>query len=179
MTNEIELVDLVDRSGVIKKQGVPRPEADGLPDLYLQIVVAIILNKNGDILTEKRSDSLEVDPKCIDTVCGAISSGETPEQAAKRESIEETGINPKNLKVVAKGVNKYGRFRILVVGESDEEPKQTDPTEVEWSKFIPMEELQKKYASGEYKFVGDFWEDLDTALKYQVSTSPLNVSKSV
>jgi mutator protein MutT len=162
-----ELVDLVDAFGKIQKQCIPRPKINLYPDLHLQIVIGIVLNKNGSILVHKRSQLKKVNPGDIDHVCGGIVSGETPEQAFSRESMEETGIQPFNIKAVARGINKYNRYRYLLIGESEDEPKGFDSSEADWARFIRLDELKAKKDSGEYTFVDEFFEDTQLALKYK------------
>jgi 8-oxo-dGTP pyrophosphatase MutT (NUDIX family) len=101
----------------------------------------------------------------IDHVCGSVISGETPEEAAIRESKEETGIDPNNVRIVDKGLNKYNRYRYLLVGKTDCLPGKFDPNEVEWVKFISLEKLRKDETSGEFKFVGEFFEDTEIAIR--------------
>ena len=55
------------------------------------------------MLQPKSIKSKKVNPGDIDHVCGGVVSGETPEQAVIRETEEETGLTPNNLKLVAKG----------------------------------------------------------------------------
>lgn len=164
MNKEIELTDLVDVNGVVKKQKIPRDEIDLYSDLHLQIVIAVIFNKLGNILVQKRAMTKGSEPGKIDHVCGSIISGETPEEAARRESKEETGIIPKKVRILNRGLNKYNRYRYLSVGKSDETPKKLDSNEVEWVEFISLEELQKKESSGEFKFVEEFFEDINIAI---------------
>jgi len=165
MNEETELVDLVDKNGVIQKRKVPRNKSDIFPDYFLQIVIVLILDNDGKVLVLKRSGSLDIDPNHIDNICGAISSGESPEEAAKRETEEESGIKLKHLKLITKGVNKYNRYRYLFITMTDQKPKITHPEEVEMVKFESIESLRKKQKSGEYKFVGDFFEDLEAAIE--------------
>ncbi|OGM26847.1 hypothetical protein A2627_05525 [Candidatus Woesebacteria bacterium RIFCSPHIGHO2_01_FULL_39_28] len=164
MSKEIELVDLVDASGQIKKKAIPRSEAEQHPNLHLQIVIAAIFDYAGQLLVQRRALTKSTCPGDIDLVCGAVVSGETPEKAAIRESLEETGIEPKNLKVVQSGVNSYSRFRYLLIGEADGESNSYDPVEVEWVKFMSPDELRAKNQSGELTFVGEFFEDMELAI---------------
>jgi 8-oxo-dGTP pyrophosphatase MutT (NUDIX family) len=166
MSKEIELVDLVDSSGTIQKQSVPRTEVDRYPDLHLQIVIGVIFDKQGRLLVHKRAQTKKVNPGDIDHVCGGIKTDETLEQAMVRESLEETGLKPANVKVIAQGINKYKRYRYLLVGKSDGEPGQVDPTEVEWVRFIDLEELKNKNTSSEFTFVDEFFEDTDLVVSY-------------
>lgn len=164
MAKEIELVDLVDANGVIKKQRVLRGEADLYPDLHLQIAIAVIFNKSGDILVQKRAMIKNSEPGKIDHVCGSLKTGETPEETAKREAMEETGIDPNEIRVIDQGLNNYNRYRYLLVGKTDCLPGQPDPNEVEWVDFISLDELKEKAISGEFEFVGEFFEDTEIAV---------------
>lgn len=161
----IELVDLVDSSGNIQKRLVPRTKADLYPNLHLQIIVGVVFDSSGRMLVQRRSLTKKVNPGDIDHVCGAILSGETPEQATTRESLEETGINPVNLSIITAGINKYSRYRYLVVGRSDKEPKVSNPKEVDWVRFVHLKELLTKASTGEYTFVDEFFEDTQLALQ--------------
>lgn len=165
MNQNVELVDLVDSSGQIQQKGIPRTEIDRFPDLRLQIVIVVVFDSQGRILVHKRGMSKKVNPGDIDHICGGVHSNESVEQAASRETLEEAGIEPDKLKVVLKGVNKYNRYRTLLIGESTKEPKVMDPGEVEWVRFIHPDELKAKMSSGEFTFVDEFFED--TALAVQ------------
>lgn len=164
MNQKIELVDLVDSSGIIRKRGIPRSKIDSYPDLYMQIVIGVVFNKKGQILVHKRAQTKKINPGDIDHICGGIMAGETPEVAALRESLEETGIRPINLRIIAQGINKYKRYRYLLVGEAETEPGEVNPSEVEWVRFIHPGELKQKSNSGEFKFVDEFFEDTNLAL---------------
>lgn len=160
---EIELVDLVDSLGVIRSRSVPRSEIDLYPNLHLQIVIGVVFDSRGRVLVHKRAKIKKVNPGDIDHICGGVMSGETPEIAAAREAKEETGIQPIRLRIIAKGINKYNRFRYLLVGEADGEPGDVDPNEVEWVQFIDPEELKQKSDSGQLTFVDEFFEDTKLA----------------
>ena len=168
MNKEIELVDLVDSSGNIQRRSIPRSETDLHPDLHLQIIIGIVFDEKGRILVQKRAQTKQVNPGDVDLVCGGILSGETPEEAFIRESQEETGVRPGSLMVIAKGVNKYNRYRYLVIGESNDEHIQADPNEVEWVQFIHPDELRQKYESGELTFVDEFFEDTNLAIQSKI-----------
>jgi 8-oxo-dGTP pyrophosphatase MutT (NUDIX family) len=165
MSKEIELVDLVDHSGKIKKVGVPRHEADQHKDLCLQIAIAVIFDKSQRVLVERRALTKSTEPGLVDHVCGAISTGETPEQAIARESLEETGIIPKNIRVISKGLNVYNRYKYLLIGEAQDGAQIVCSDESEWVRFMSTEDLKAKEISGELKFVKDFFENNELALK--------------
>jgi len=165
MSKEIELVDLVDKDGVIQKQKVPRHEADNYPNLYLQIVVAIIFNKAGEIVVEKRALAKSSEPGKIDNICGGVRHAETPKKTVMREAKEEAGVDPSKIILVEQGLNKYNRYRYLFTGMYEGGLGQVDPNEIEWVKFMSPKELREKEVTGEYEFVGDFFEDMDTAIR--------------
>jgi 8-oxo-dGTP pyrophosphatase MutT (NUDIX family) len=165
MNKEVELVDLVDSSGVICKRSVPRSETDLYPKLHLQIVIGVVFDKEGKVLVHRRAQIKKVNPGDIDHICGGIMSGETPEIAAAREAREETGVEPIHLRVIASGINKYNRYRYLLVGEAETEPGEVNPAEVEWVCFIHPNELKLKSTTGDLTFVDEFFEDTDLALK--------------
>ncbi len=173
---EVELVDLVDASGTIIKQGVLRSEADLYPDLHLQIVIGVIFDKEGRILVHKRAQTKIVNPGDIDHVCGGIKSGEQPQEAVLREAGEETRTTPQNLSIVLRGVNRYNRYRYLFAGETNDEPGPADPEEVEWIRFIHPDELKEKFNSREFTFVDDFFDDIELALAHKTASHPQNRS---
>ncbi len=158
-----EHTDLVDKTGTVRKVGVPRHTVDNHPGLHMQIVIAIIFDPLGRVLVQQRALGKKVCPGSMDHVCGGVHSGETPEQAALREALEETGVSPKNLRVIEQGLNEYNRFRHLLRGESDTEPSVSNPQEVMWVGYEYPAELLRQYASGERTFVDGFFEDIARA----------------
>lgn len=173
MNNE-ELVDLVDSQGMVRERNVPRSKVADYSDLHMQIVVAVITNDQGEYLVHQRALTKDIDPGAIDHVCGAVMAQETPEDAAQREALEETGVRPDSLQIVRQGVNSYGRYRYLLQGKATMEPGIADPQEAIWAKYISLEELQQKAASGEFIFVGEFFDDISVIttkrakLKYSI-----------
>lgn len=68
------------------------------------ILVPLIENDNGDLslLYQIRSDNLSTQPGEISFPGGRVENGETPSQAAIRETIEELGITMKNIRPLGK-----------------------------------------------------------------------------
>ena len=165
MNKKNELIDLVDSNGVVQQQFISRSEAASYPDLHLQIVIGVIFDKIGRVLVHKRAQSKKVNPGHIDHVCGAVISGETIEEAVKREALEETGLCPDNLQMITHGINKYNRYRYLMAEETGSNPGKVDPTEVEWVQFLHIDELKAKLSTGVFPFVEDFFEDMALALE--------------
>lgn len=160
----IELVDLVDSTGMIRERKVPRSSAISFPHLHLPIIIAVIVNPRGEILVQRRALHKKVNPGDVDHVCGGVMSGETPEEATIREALEETGISPIDIHIIEQRVNTYNRYRYLMLGRSSDPVKATDPKEVEWARFMQLDELRAKQSSGELTFVDDFFEDTQMAL---------------
>lgn len=163
-SSSFERVSLVDANGVIQKLSVLRSEIDQYPGLHLQIVIGVFLNTHGEVLVHKRAQCKKVNPGDIDHVCGAVMSCETTEQAILRETEEETGIIPKSLKLVTKGLNTHGRYRYLYSGTADGRPV-VDETEADWVKFIHPNLLKQGFDNGEMSLVDEFFEDMETVLK--------------
>lgn len=158
-----ELIDLVDKTGVIVKPRTTRNDLATFPNLHMQIVIVVLI-RDKQLLVHARSKKKKVNPGDIDHVCGGILAGETPQEAAIRETDEETGIKISKPLVIARGINEYNRYRYLLVTEVKDEPIVQDPDEVEWVRYMPIDELRKKAASGELTFVTGFFDDLDEAL---------------
>lgn len=162
-----ELVDLVDSEGNIQKQSIPRDQVNSFPDLHMQIVIAVIFDSNNRVLVHQRAKTKKVNPGDVDHVCGGVMTGETPEQAAFRETVEETGVEPSELRVIKQGVNQYNRYRYLLVGKADTEPGEPDPNEAEWVKFMSIEDLKN---SKELTFVDEFFEETELALSSKIGS---------
>lgn len=161
-----EKVDIVDSLGNIQKYSVNKNKIDTYPLLHLQIVVACIFNDKGELLVQQRSFNKTTEPGKIDKVCGAVQSGETPEQTVIREAMEEAGVQLSKLQLIDTRINQYKRYRYLFVGFSNDEPKQMNPDEVVWSKFVFYEELLAKQESKVWLFVDDFFENVDLAFQF-------------
>ena len=158
------MVDLVNRQGEIIEPAVPRNEADGHPELLMQVAVVVVVNDKGHILVHERSNDKTVDPGLIDHVCGGVQAGETPEQAARREAYEETGLELDELHLVSQSVNSYNRFKHLFLGRANGKPRP-EPGEANWSDWRTPFALRSAQQSKVLGFVGHFAEDTDNALE--------------
>lgn len=67
----------------------------------------LVLSENNEVLLQKRSDNL-----CWGIIGGSIELGETLEETAKREALEEAGIEVFDLKLfnVYSGPNSYYKY---------------------------------------------------------------------
>ncbi len=148
-------IDLVDQSGQIVKQGVPKAHSRAFPGLYAQVVIVVLFDARGRLLVHTRLHSKEVNPGDIDFVCGMVEAGETPLQAALRESVEATGLRPSDLKLIHTGINAYGRYRFLFTGSVSGEPSPQTNHEVEWVRFLTLPEIEDQGP-----VVDEFFDDL-------------------
>ena len=85
--------------------------------------VGVIVLKNGKVLTGRRADNL-----LIGGPGGHIEAGESPKQAAIRETIEEFGIEPTDLRYLGQitGLDrKYGKPHVFLCTEYTGKPKCT------------------------------------------------------
>lgn len=155
-----ELVDLVNKHGEIQKIGVPRHEVGNHPDLHMQIVIVIAFDSLLRMLVHRRGAE-KSDAEKFDHICGAIQSGETPEEAALREGLEETGVALQNVRKVHAGVNEYSRYRHLFVADAEGEPSISDPKEVMWVGYMHPDELRETHNAGEIGFVDGFFKDVE------------------
>lgn len=96
MTKDDELLEVVTSEGETIKT-LPRTEIHGNPSLIHKVVHVLVSNGTGELILQKRAMNKDVAPGKWDTsVGGHVSSGETIEQALRREMEEELGITPKN-----------------------------------------------------------------------------------
>ena len=161
-----EFVDLRNAEGRIQKPGVALNDRELYPEFYLPIAVGIIFNGLGKVLTEKRALTIDpqYNPSEIAHVAGIVKSGETPEETIEREGFEEAGIRPFSLRVVDQGILSQNRYRYLLAGQANAEPFVRDPEEVDWVKFMTLEELKVMHVAGKEIFIPHFFEDLQLAV---------------
>ncbi len=98
MTEQEELLEIVTKEGEVIKT-LPRSEIHGNPSLIHRVVHVLVFNKRGELFLQKRSMNKDVAPGKWDTsVGGHVNSGETLNEAVKREMKEELGITTCELK---------------------------------------------------------------------------------
>lgn len=125
--------------------GVPlvpgQPEAEQAQDAQEINGVGVIVLKDGKVLTGRRTDNW--------MICGPgghIEPGETPARAAIRETQEEFGITPLNLKMIGRITNSgkdsvYGNPYIFVCTEFDGDPV-CDTNEIKSPEWRRVEDLE-------------------------------------
>jgi isopentenyldiphosphate isomerase len=109
------------------------------PDLHL-------LNPNGDLFLQKRAMTKDLLPGMWDTsVGGHMSSGETAEEALRREAEEELGLKDLTFHLNKKYKWQSPRERELVysfTGSCNDIPV-TNPDEIDEGRFWEMEEIKE------------------------------------
>ncbi|MBU0678424.1 MAG: NUDIX domain-containing protein [Verrucomicrobia bacterium] len=92
-----EIFDLVNESGKVIGQA-PRSECHGNPELIHQVVHILVRDEAGRLFLQKRALNKDIQPGKWDTsVGGHFRPGEEPIGAARREMLEELGVEPANL----------------------------------------------------------------------------------
>ncbi len=101
----MEILDLYDRHMIKTDKTVIR--GDKVPEgMFYSVVHIWPINKNGQILIQKRSDSVRWNPNIWACTSGAVSSGENFYEACHRELKEELGINADGKMLSMTGVFK-------------------------------------------------------------------------
>ncbi len=87
-----ELLEVVNEKGETVRT-LPRSQIHGDPSLIHRVVHVLVFNGKGELLLQKRSMNKDVAAGKWDTsVGGHVNSGETLEEAVRRETEEELGI---------------------------------------------------------------------------------------
>lgn len=130
-----EFIDIVDTNGKPTGVSVPKSEIHSKGHLHNTAHVWCYTSK-GEILLQQRAASKAICPLLWDvSVAGHIDAGETPKQAAIRESKEEIGIDISEEQLVKIGV--FECFQTYPNGITDNEFHNTFIAEVD----IKIEEL--------------------------------------
>lgn len=106
----------------------------------MQNYADVIAFKDGKVFLIQRSASDSFEPNTWAFPGGKIEAGESPEQAAQRELLEETGLVLSDPLLIEAVQNKDGSISNYVTGELSGEMK-VEPDEVQAFKFVSLEEL--------------------------------------
>lgn len=172
--NENEIIDIFDEEGVYQGM-ISREEAEA-ENHTTQNVIIFLFNQEGKVWVQLRSKSKKHFPGRWDpTACGGIHGWESPEQAAKREVLEETGLEVELIKAetflnVYIGDNGETRTRISheYIGYTEDAPI-SDGVEVDEFKLWEPGELKKDIRSNPEKYVPPLLRELEIALRMQSS----------
>ena len=99
----MEIWDLYDEKGNKTGETWERSRAQEIPEGRYHIVCDILIrHQSGDFLLTLRDSRKDMYPGCWEASAGGSAlSGETPEEGARREMLEETGLKAKELKLIS------------------------------------------------------------------------------
>lgn len=162
----MELIDIVDENNELIGQIEERWTAYE-KGLWRRTVSCWIMNKNGDILLQKRTANKRRNPNKWAKTGGQVDSGESVEQAIFREVKEELGIEipQEQIKVVEirKSDDKNKRFAynfIFAVNyKIDEYTLQKD--EVAEVKYVSIEDMESYKQKNDTNYTFCNWKEND------------------
>ena len=99
LNDQEEYSDLVDENDkVIGRMSTMEARRQGLKNL--RVINAFIINSKGELWIPRRQVDKEFFPSCLDmSIGGHVSSGETYEEALKREAREELNIDIEKIRI--------------------------------------------------------------------------------
>ncbi len=144
----VEWLPVVDKEGnVIGK--ATRKECHQNPDLIYPVIRMHLINKNRQILLQKRSLKSDIEPGKWDAaVAGHIHFGEDIEQAVYRESQEEINFKPEFLDLLEKRIFRAQTSTALMfifITQTDQEitPNKKEVEDIHFFSFEQVLELKK------------------------------------
>ncbi len=166
-TNEI--IDILNAEG--EKVGkMSREEAEN-DNHTTEHVLTFVFSSHGRVWVQLRPKTKKHYPGMWDiSACGGVVSGESHEEAAKREAFEETGLEV-DLHYVESFLNTFPddsgetrkRLSYLYMAISDDKPVIND--EIEEFKEWQVNELRQDVKSKPDKYVPSFLTELDKAVR--------------
>jgi len=162
------MIDILDEAGQVVGT-IPREEAER-DNHITENVLVFVFNSLGKVWAQLRPMTKNHYPGRWDiSACGGVLSGEKPEEAAVRETSQETSLEVELTYVesfinVFPGDNGEERRRLshLFVGVSDEQPQTNE--EVDKFKVWPPDKLRKDIQDKPEKYVPSFLAELDKAI---------------
>lgn len=142
-----------------QKTGALHKRGDTMNDGEYHLVVNIFLvNKNKELLIQKRSDSVEWKPGIWATTGGSAVAGEGPYEACIRELKEEIGIDAtnKNLRMVAMFQRKYSYQAVFLMHSEatldDMIMQESEVAELKWCSIVEIREMMKQRIFHKYQY---------------------------
>lgn len=112
---------------------------------YYIVVLAILINKNNEILLTKRSYTKPIAPGLWECTAGAVMSGESSLSAVIREIKEETGLSINKTEIeFQKSFIEFNAIFDVWLSKQDFNIKdlELDTEEVDEAQIIPISELK-------------------------------------
>ena len=163
----MELIDIVDENNKLTGHAEERTLAHK-KCLWHRHVSSWIMNKNGEILLQKRSANKPRNPNKWAKTGGHVDSGESVKNAILREVKEEVGIDiPKNQVEILEIYkskdpnNKYFAYDFLFIVDYKIEDYVLQKEEVSEVKYVTIEDMEliKRNNDSNYTFCN--WDDED------------------
>lgn len=164
-----ELIATITSEGLILNESVQRKKAHR-KGIWHRAVSIFVLNPNGEILIERRSEHKDLFPGYYDIVGGHLQAGQSPIDAAVEEIHEELSLNVKsnrlhalcknddlieNIIIPEKNIINLERKTIYILKLNIKEEKQILKNAAEWVK-LSQQQLEKKGVFGEVSHI-EFW----------------------
>jgi len=150
----VEMFDIVDeKDKVIGK--APRPEVHA-KGLWHRAVYVMVFNSKGELFLQLRSNDKDVEPgvwTCSSS--GHLSSGETYDEAAVKETFEEIGIEVRPKRLFKLMYEPYHQHLWIYKAEH-EGPFKLDPVEVADGKWVTMESLMEDIVANPENYSPEF-----------------------
>ena len=110
----MEIWDLYDGQGNKTGETWERSRAREIPEGRYHIVCDILIrHEDGEFLLMRRDPRKDIYPGCWEASAGGSAlAGETPEEAARREMLEETGLSTDGLELI--GITRKPRSRSVI-----------------------------------------------------------------
>ncbi|MCI8353371.1 MAG: NUDIX domain-containing protein [Clostridia bacterium] len=151
----MEKHELVDKNGNKTGKVLTHVEARNLNNVpngyYISVVGIVIINRNNELLLQKRSKFKRNNPNKWGICGGKVDFGETPLDAGIRETLEEIGIglNKEEMKFLSTDTNGKLHFTVYYVRKNIDIGKcKLQEEEVDEVKYFKIEELQNLDTEG-------------------------------
>lgn len=141
-----ELVDINgNKTGKILTHIEARDRNNVPSGCYISVAGVVILNKNNEVLLQKRSKFKRTNPNKWGICGGKVDLGESPLEAGVRETLEEIGIhlNKEDLKFLSMDTDEKIHLTVYYVRKDiDVNECKLQEEEVEEVRYFKIEELQ-------------------------------------
>jgi len=163
----MELIDIVDENNELTGQAEERKIVHERC-LWHRHVSSWIMNKKGEILLQRRSADKPRNPNKWSKTGGHVDSGESVEDAIRREVKEEIGIDiPKEQIEILEifkskdSNNKYFAYNFLFVVDYKIEDYILQKEEVAEVKYVTIEEMEQIKKNNDSNYTFCKWADED------------------